>query len=174
MAKESNRKKSFRMYYFVFEYSVFSQCCICRDVSNWKDWLQTIYHSVFAIVGIQDTFGAKINIFCAYFSPIHRELWQDQLQSSRLYNLGCPKKTKVWDLVFFRDTPLDHILLAQNLPEHAHLAYLAMFGHIWHIWARIWACQKILQNAVMMRCPCVNRTSSQKVITKSNIWPISP
>ena len=70
IAKESHQKKSFRIY------SVFSQCCICRDVWNWKYWLKTIYkcfwHSWY-------TFAAKItnySIFLSkkFYSPIHRVL----------------------------------------------------------------------------------------------------
>ena len=62
-------------------------------------------------------------------------------------------------------------------PKYSYLAYLAIFGHIWHIWARkIWSCGVSLKRSCKMQFS--NRVglrsigpSSQKL--QPNFWPIS-
>ena len=50
----------------------------------------------------------------------------------------------------FRDTPLDHILRAQICTQ---ICIFGIFGHIWHIWARIWAPQ-IWSSGVSLKRSC--------------------
>ena len=65
-------------------------------------------------------------------------------------------------------------------PKYSYLAYLATFGHIWPYLAYLgapnmvkWGVpEKIMQNAVQMHWPCVNRTPYSKAHTckKRVMW----
>ena len=73
----------------------------------------------------------------------------------------------------FRDTPLDHIWLAQICVPHI------VFGlHDVRIRRRnvvkLGITEKILQNAVQTNWPWVNRTAQSNTMTKSHFGPISP
>ena len=57
--------------------------------------------------------------------------------------IGCPKKSPNFGIL---DTPLDHIWRAQ-------ICIFGIFGHIWHIWARIWA-RQIWSSGVSLKRSC--------------------
>ena len=97
-----------------------------------------------------------LNIIFAWFPPLKLQ-WGNRAKMilGHTFWLGTPIDIKSTHLNcilqdLFRDTPLDHILRAQICTQ---ICIFGIFGHIWHIWARIWAPQ-IWSSGVSLKRSC--------------------